>query len=159
MNQFVAKSFWQLNLHMDIFRILLHAIDSDKLDAGIKLSLSLVIVSLLILTITFRAATKWEIDEDISFWKSIWIIVLGGLASWVAFLPILSLLELIGAGIIIPMVNFAMSFCVASFINSLMLKTNLRKASIIQIVTMLISVPIIVGSGLIIVLISALQIS
>tara|TARA_B100000579_G_C22677374_1_gene778591 strand:+ start:425 stop:859 length:435 start_codon:yes stop_codon:yes gene_type:complete len=144
---------------MDIFRILLHAVDSDKLDAGIKLSLVLAIVSLLILTITFRAATKWVAQQDVSFWKSIWIVVLGGLASWIAFLPILLLLELIGAGIIILMVNFVMSFCVASFINSLMLKTNLRKASIIQIVTMSISVPIIVVSGLIIVLISAIQIS
>ena len=144
---------------MDIFRIFLFAVGSDKLDAGIKLSLVLAIVSLLILTITFRAVTKFNIDEDISFWKSIWIVVLGGLASWIAFLPILLLLELIGAGIIIPMVNFVMSFCVASFINSLMLKTNLRKASIIQIVTMSISVPWICVSGLIICLLSVIQIS
>ena len=120
------------------------------LGAGIFLVLGIAVVSLLIATIVFRAATKWVISEDISFWKSMGIVVVGGLASGIASVPVSLLLGLTGASeTVIQIVSFVMGFCLDSFIYSLMLKTNFWRASLIQIIFILISIVLIVGFAII----------
>lgn len=127
---------------------------AGMLGAGLVFVIGGALIVLLVATILFRTATKWVAKEDVSFGKSIAIVVLGGLASIAASIPVGLLFGLVGlpeiAGTI---VSFIVSFCGTSYVYHLMLKVSFWKASLIQILMIvilcvLIFVPVaIIGIG------------
>ena len=111
-------------------------------------------VILLIATILFRAATKRVTNQDISFWISLGIVLLGAIASTVSSLVFTIPLTLAGAPeIVVITIGFISSFCVTSWIylltlNKLLIqntpdkykelfKINFWKASLIQLIMFL----------------------
>ena len=117
------------------------------LGAGLIVILVVGVVALLVATIVFRAATKWVAKRDISLGMSIAIVILGFIASIVASFPASILLGLFGlpelaSAIVSLIVSFSATSCVYSLmlnmIGSDLMKISFWKASLIQIVMLLI---------------------
>tara|TARA_B100000809_G_scaffold245060_1_gene271641 strand:- start:156 stop:578 length:423 start_codon:yes stop_codon:yes gene_type:complete len=117
------------------------------LGAGLIVILVVGVVALLVATIVFRAATKWVAQRDISLGMSIAIVILGFIASIVASFPASILLGLFGlpelaSAIVSLIVSFSATSCVYSLmlnmIGSDLMKISFWKASLIQIVMLLI---------------------
>ncbi|SVD54282.1 uncharacterized protein METZ01_LOCUS407136, partial [marine metagenome] len=123
------------------------------------------LVILLVATILFRAATKRVTNQDISFWISLGIVLLGAIAAIVSSLVLTIPLTLTGAPeITVVTIGFTISFCVTSWIYLLILnklliqntpdkykelfKINFWKASLIQLIMFLL-LALIAGLGLI----------
>jgi hypothetical protein len=112
------------------------------------------LVILLVATILFRAATKRVTNQDISFWISLGIVLLGAIAAIASSLVLAIPLTLTGAPeIAVVTIGFTISFCVTSWIYLLILnklliqntpdkykelfKINFWKASLIQLIMFL----------------------
>jgi hypothetical protein len=120
---------------------------ASVLGAGLIVILVVGVVALLVATIVFRAATKWVAQRDVSLGMSIAIVILGGIASIVASFPASILLGVFGlpelaSAIVSLIVSFSATSCVYSLmlnmIGSNLIKISFWKASLIQIVMLLI---------------------
>ena len=110
------------------------------LGAGFAYLIGGFLIILLVATIIFRAATKLVVKQDTTFGMSIAIVLLGAIASIIAFgIPASIVFGLVGAPeIFVSILSFIISFSATSGVYMLMLKTNFWKASLIQIVMLLI---------------------
>ena len=116
------------------------------LGAGLMMILLVVVVCLLVFTLIFKTVTKWVIQQDVSFWMSLAIVVLGIVASIGINLPTSFLIAVMGLPeIAVSIFGFIISFCATSCVYFLMLKTNFWKASLIQILTLIISLILMFG--------------
>ena len=110
------------------------------LGAGLIMILLVIVVCLLVATLIFKMVTRWVIQQDVSFWMSLAIVVLGIVASIGVNLPVSFLMAAVGLPeIAVAILGFIISFCATSCVYFLMLKTNFWKASLIQIATLIIS--------------------
>jgi hypothetical protein len=108
------------------------------LGAGLIVILVAAVVALLVVTILFRAATKWVAKQDVSFGVSIGIVILGGIASIAANVPTSLIMALMGLPeILVSILGFIIGFCATSCVYFLMLKINFWQASLIQIVSLI----------------------
>ncbi len=111
---------------------------ASVLGAGLIVILVAAVVALLVVTILFRAATKWVAKQDVSFGMSIGIVILGIIASIATNVPASLMMALIGLPeIMVTIIGFVISFCATSCVYFLMLKINFWKASLIQIVSLI----------------------
>ena len=109
------------------------------LGAGLAYLIGGFLIILLVATIIFRAATKLVVKQDTTFGMSIAIVLLGVIASIIAAIPASIVFGLVGAPeIFVSILSFIISFSATSGVYMLMLKTNFWKASLIQIVMLLI---------------------
>ena len=116
------------------------------LGAGLIMILLVIVVCLLVATLIFKTVTKWVIQQDVSFWMSLAIVVLGIIASIGVNLPVSFILGAVGLPeIAVAILGFIISFCATSCVYFLMLKTNFWKASLIQIATLIISLILVGG--------------
>ena len=116
------------------------------LGAGLIMILLVIVVCLLVATLIFKTVTKWVIQQDVSFWMSLAIVVLGIVASIGINLPTSFLIAVMGLPeIAVSIFGFIISFCATSCVYFLMLKTNFWKASLIQILTLIISLILMFG--------------
>ncbi len=116
------------------------------LGAGLMMILLVVVVCLLVFTLIFKTVTKWVIQQDVSFWMSLAIVVLGNIAFGAVNWPVSFLMTAVGLPeIAVVILGFIISFCATSYVYLLMLKTNFWKASLIQIATLIISLILIFG--------------
>ena len=116
--------------------------------------LMVTLLILLVATIIFRAATKWVTKQDISFWISLGIVLLGVIAS--ATTSMLLTIPLTLAGVpenVGELARYIISFCVTSWIYLMILnvflvrdapdkykdvfKINYWKACLIQLIMFL----------------------
>ena len=112
---------------------------ASALAGGLLFAVGALIVVLLVATIIFRAATKWVAKQDTSFGMSIAIVLLGFIASIIAGFPSTLLFAIIGAPeIFVSILSFLISFSATSAIYMLMLKVSFWRASLIQLVMLLI---------------------
>ena len=117
-----------------------------NLGAGLMMILLVVVVCLLVFTLIFKTVTKWVIQQDVSFWMSLAIVVLGIVAAIGVNLPVSFILGAVGLPeIAVAILEFIISFCATSCVYFLMLKTNFWKASLIQILTLIISLILMFG--------------
>ena len=118
------------------------------LGAGLMMILLVVVVCLLVATLVFQYSAKRVTKQDVTFWMSLAIVVLGGVASGAVNWPVSFLMAAVGLPeIAVVILGFIISFCATSYVYLLMLKTNFWKASLIQIATLIIS--LILTGGLI----------
>ena len=116
------------------------------LGAGLMMILLVVVVCLLVFTLIFKTVTKWVIQQDVSFWMSLAIVVLGIVASIGVNLPVSFIMAVMDLPeIAVSIFGFIISFCATSCVYFLMLKTNFWKASLIQILTLIISLILMFG--------------
>jgi hypothetical protein len=116
------------------------------LGAGLIIILLVVVVSLIVYTLVFQYSAKRVTKKDVTFWMSLAIVVLGGVASGGVNLPVSFLMAAVGLPeIAVLILGFIISFCATSYVYLLMLKTNFWKASLIQIATLIISLILMVG--------------
>ena len=116
------------------------------LGAGLMMILLVVVVCLLVTTIVFQYSAKRVTKNDVSFWMSLAIVVLGIVASIGVNLPVSFIMGAVGLPeIAVAIIGFTISFCATSCVYFLMLKTNFWKASLIQIATLIISLILIFG--------------
>ena len=109
------------------------------LGAGLAYLIGGFLIILLVATIIFRAATKLVVKQDTTFGMSIAIVLLGAIASIIAGIPASIVWALVGVPeIFVSILSFIISFSATSGVYMLMLKTNFWKASLIQIVMLLI---------------------
>tara|TARA_B100000949_G_scaffold189887_1_gene173017 strand:+ start:498 stop:893 length:396 start_codon:yes stop_codon:yes gene_type:complete len=116
------------------------------LGAGLMMILLVVVVCLLVATLVFQYSAKRVTKQDVTFWMSLAIVVLGGVASGAVNWPVSFLMAAVGLPeIAVVILGFIISFCATSYVYLLMLKTNFWKASLIQIATLIISLILIFG--------------
>ena len=116
------------------------------LGAGLMIILLVIVVALLVFTFVFRYSAKRVTKKDVTFWMSLAIVVLGGVASGAVNWPVSFLMAAVGLPeIAVVILGFIISFCATSYVYLLMLKTNFWKASLIQIATLIISLILIFG--------------
>ena len=116
------------------------------LGAGLMMILLVVVVCLLVTTLVFQYSAKRVTKQDVTFWMSLAIVVLGGIASGGVNLPVSFLMAAVGLPeIAVVILGLIISFCATSYVYLLMLKTNFWKASLIQIATLIISLILIFG--------------
>jgi hypothetical protein len=116
------------------------------LGAGLIIILLVVVVSLIVYTLVFQYSAKRVTKKDVTFWMSLAIVVLGGVASGGVNLPVSFLMAAVGLPeIAVVILGFIISFCATSYVYLLMLKTNFWKASLIQIATLIISLILMIG--------------
>ena len=116
------------------------------LGAGLMMILLVVVVCLLVFTLVFQYSAKRVTKKDVTFWMSLAIVVLGGVASGGVNLPVSFLMAAVGLPeIAVLILGFIISFCATSYVYLLMLKTNFWKASLIQIATLIISLILMFG--------------
>ena len=116
------------------------------LGGGLMIILLVVVVTLLVFTFVFQYSAKRVTKKDVTFWMSLAIVVLGGVASGGVNLPVSFLMAAVGLPeIAVLILGFIISFCATSYVYLLMLKTNFWKASLIQIATLIISLILMVG--------------
>ena len=116
------------------------------LGAGLMMILLVVVVCLLVVTLVFQYSAKRVTKQDVTFWMSLAIVVLGGVASGAVNWPVSFLMAAVGLPeIAVVILGFIISFCATSYVYLLMLKTNFWKASLIQIATLIISLILIFG--------------
>ena len=116
------------------------------LGAGLIIVLLVVVVCLLVTTIVFQYSAKRVTKQDVTFWMSLAIVVLGGVASGGVNWPVSFLMGAVGLPqIVVVILGLIISCCATSYVYLLMLKTNFWKASLIQIATLIISLILIFG--------------
>ena len=117
------------------------------LGQGLLYILGGALIILLVAAIIFRTATKWVTQQDVSIGMSIAIVILGGIASIAGSFPTSLLLELVGllSGLANTIISFIVSFCATSCVYFLMLKISFWKASLIQVIMLLILLFLIFG--------------
>ena len=116
------------------------------LGAGLMMILLVVVVCLLVVPLVFQYSAKRVTKQDVTFWMSLAIVVLGGVASGAVNWPVSFLMADVGLPeIAVVILGFIISFCATSYVYLLMLKTNFWKASLIQIATLIISLILIFG--------------
>jgi membrane-associated HD superfamily phosphohydrolase len=116
------------------------------LGAGLMMILLVVVVCLLVFTFAFQYSAIIVAKEDLTFWMSLAIVVLGGVAFGGVNLPVSFLMDAVGLPeIAVAILGFIISFCATSCVYFLMLKTNFWKASLIQIATLIISLILVGG--------------
>ena len=116
------------------------------LGAGLMMILLVVVFCLLVFTLIFQYSAKRVTKQDVTFWMSLAIVVLGGVASGAVNWPVSFLMAAVGLPeIAVVILGFIISFCATSYVYLLMLKTNFWKASLIQIATLIISLILIFG--------------
>lgn len=131
---------------------------------GVSLLVAVLIATLVIVllpTILFRSAVKWVANQEITFWISLGIVLLGQVAASASTLGVAIPLTLSGAPeIAIWIIGVIITFCMTSLIYLLLLnilliqKINFWKASKIQLimiaeaVKILLILTIIIGLGL-----------
>ena len=116
------------------------------LGAGLMIILLVVVVTLLVFTFVFQYSAKRVTKQDVTFWMSLAIVVLGGVAFGGVNWPVSFLMDAVGlpeSAVVI--IGFIISFCATSYVYLLMLKTNFWKASLIQIATLIISLILMFG--------------
>ena len=108
--------------------------------------LLVVVVCLLVATLIFKKVTRWVIQQDVSFWMSLAIVVLGIVASIGVNLPVSFIMGAVGLPeIAVVILGCIISFCATSYVYLLMLKTNFWKASLIQILSLVIFLILLFG--------------
>ena len=116
------------------------------LGAGLMMILLVVVGCLLVFPLIFQYSAKRVTKQDVTFWMSLAIVVLGGVASGAVNWPVSFLMAAVGLPeIAVVILGFIISFCATSYVYLLMLKTNFWKASLIQIATLIISLILIFG--------------
>ena len=116
------------------------------LGAGLMMILLVVVVSLLVFTLVFQYSAKRVTKQNVTFWMSLAIVVLGIVASIGVNLPVSFIMGAVGLPeIAVAILGLIISFCATSCVYFLMLKTNFWKASLIQIATLIISLILIFG--------------
>ena len=116
------------------------------LGAGLMMILLVVVVCLLVFTLVFQYSAKRVTKQDVTFWMSLAIVVLGNIAFGAVNWPVSFLMTAVGLPeIAVVILGFIISFCATSYVYLLMLKTNFWKASLIQIATLIISLILIFG--------------
>ncbi len=116
------------------------------LGVGIIIILLVFLVILLVITFLFRYYAKRIAEQDVTFWMSLGIVVLGIAASIGVNFPVSFIMAAVGLPeIAVAILGLVISFCATSCVYFLMLKTNFWKASLIQIATLIISIILIVG--------------
>jgi hypothetical protein len=131
---------------------------------GVSLLVAVLIATLVIVllpTILFRSAVKWVANQEITFWISLGIVLLGQVAASASTLGVAIPLTLSGTPeIAIWIIGVIITFCMTSLIYLLLLnilliqKINFWKASKIQLimiaeaVKILLILTIIIGLGL-----------
>ena len=116
------------------------------LGAGLMMILLVVVVCLLVATLVFQYSAKRVTKQDVTFWMSLAIVVLGGVASGAVNWPVSFLMAAVGLPeIAVVILGFIISFCATSYVYLLMLNINFWKASLIQIATLIISLFSLVG--------------
>jgi hypothetical protein len=116
------------------------------LGAGLMMILLVVVVCLLVFTFAFQYSANIVAKKDLTFWMSLAIVVLGGVAFGGVNLPVSFLMDAVGLPeIAVVIIGFIISFCATSYVYLLMLNINFWKASLIQIATLIISLFSLVG--------------
>ena len=116
----------------------------NALGTGLLVFIGLALLALFIATIIFRVATKWVAKQDVPSGKSLAIVFLGFVASIAASFPTMFLLSFVGAPeLFVTIISYLLSFCCTSGVYLLMLKISFWRASLIQIVMLLIVILII----------------
>ena len=116
----------------------------NALGTGLLVFIGLALLALFIATIIFRVATKWVAKQDVPSGKSLAIVFLGFVASIAASFATTFLLSFVGAPeLFVTIISYLLSFCCTSGVYLLMLKISFWKASLIQIVMLLIVILII----------------
>ena len=116
------------------------------LGAGLMMILLVVVVCLLVFILVFQYSAKRVTKQDVTFWMSLAIVVLGNIAFGAVNWPVSFLMTAVGLPeIAVVILGFIISFCATSYVYLLMLKTNFWKASLIQIATLIISLILIFG--------------
>ena len=116
------------------------------LGAGLMMILLVVVVCLLVFTLVFQYSAKRVTKQDVTFWMSLAIVVLGNVAFGGVNWPVSFLMAAVGLPeIAVVILGFIISFCATSYVYLLMLKTNFWKASLIQIATLIISLILMFG--------------
>ena len=116
------------------------------LGAGLMMILLVVVVCLLVATLVFQYSAKRVTKQDVTFWMSLAIVVLGIVASIGVNFPVSFIMGAVGLSeIAVVILGFIISFCATSYVYLLMLKTNFWKASLIQIATLIISLILMFG--------------
>ena len=116
------------------------------LGAGLIMILLVIVVCLLVATLIFKTVTKWVIQQDVSFCMSLAIVVLGIVASIGVNLPVSFIMAVMDLPeIAVSIFGFIISFCATSCVYFLMLKTNFWKASLIQILSLVIFLILLFG--------------
>ena len=116
------------------------------LGAGLMMILLVVVVCLLVFTLVFQYSAKRVTKQDVTFWMSLAIVVLGNVAFGGVNWPVSFLMAAVGLPeIAVVILGFIIGFCATSYVYLLMLKTNFWKASLIQIATLIISLILIFG--------------
>ena len=116
------------------------------LGAGLIMILLVVVVCLLVFTLVFQTSAKRVTKQDVTFWMSLAIVVLGNVAFGGVNWPVSFLMAAVGLPeIAVVILGFIISFCATSYVYLLMLKTNFWKASLIQISTLIISLILMFG--------------
>ena len=111
---------------------------ASVLGAGLIVILVVGVVALLVETIIFRAATKWVAQQDVSLGMSIGIVILGIIASIAANVPASLIMALIGLPeTLVSILGYIIGFCATSCVYFPMLKISFWKASLIQIVSLI----------------------
>ena len=111
----------------------------SNLGTGLLVIIGLVLLVFFIATIIFRVAAKWVTKQDVPSGKSLAIVFLGFVASIAASFPTTILLSFVGAPeLFVTIISSLLSFCSASGVYLLMLKISFWKASLIQVVMLLI---------------------
>ena len=116
------------------------------LGAGLMMILLVVVVCLLVFILVFQYSAKRVTKQDVTFWMSLAIVVLGNIAFGAVNWPVSFLMTAVGLPeIAVVILGFIISFCATSYVYLLMLKTNFWKASLIQIATLIISLILMFG--------------
>ena len=116
------------------------------LGAGLIMILLVVVVCLLVFTLVFQYSAKRVTKQDVTFWMSLAIVILGNVAFGGVNWPVSFLMAAVGLPeIAVVILGFIISFCATSYVYLLMLKTNFWKASLIQIATLIISLILMFG--------------
>ena len=111
----------------------------SSLGAGLAVIIGLFLIILLIASIIFKAATKLVVKQDTTSGMSIAIVLLGAIASTIAGIPVSIVFSLLNAPeVFISILSLIISFSATSGVYMLMLKINFWKASLIQIIMLLI---------------------
>lgn len=116
------------------------------LGAGLIIILLLVLACLLVVTFAFQYSANMVAEKNLTFWMSLAIVVLGGIASGGVNWSVTFLMDAVGLPeIAVVIIRFVIIFCANSYIYLLMLNINFWKASLIQIVTLIVSLFTLVG--------------
>ena len=110
-----------------------------NLGAGLMMILLVVVFCLLVFTLIFQYSAKRVTKQDVTSWMSLAIVVLGIVAAIGVNLPVSFIMGAVGLSeIAVVILGFIIGFCATSYVYLLMLKTNFWKASLIQLLSLII---------------------